>query len=254
MGPYVAMNAVLIGFFGFAAVYHFLLWFQSRRAAALLALASLCAVCALFSANIIALVTARTAADGQRALDLRADLALLCQPPAVWLVSLLSGMRVRAFVWFVTAAALGIVLVNEAYRPVTGTVTGVQSILTSWGETLSSPQSESASPWLAAAYALSLTAYLFGLVGAARLWAHDRAGGILLALAFAGLLGGWLWAAGIDAGSFRGLYVGTVPYATCVFLMAVQIARDYRMRGDRLQAAERRSRAIFDQTFSSSGY
>jgi PAS domain S-box-containing protein len=249
MGPYVGMNAVLIGFFGFAAVYHFLLWFQSRREAALLALTLLCALCALFSANVILLVTARTAAEGQRALDLRADLALLCQPPAVWLVSLLSGVRARAFLWLVTAGAVGMTVVNEAFLPLTGSVTGVLPILTSWGETLSSLQRESASPWLAGGYTITLASYLFGLVGAARLFRHDRTGGTLLALAFGGLLAAWVWAAGIDAVGSSGLYVGAVPYATCVFLMAVQIARDYRMRGDRLRAAERRFRAIFDQTF-----
>lgn len=79
MGPYVGMNAVLIGFFGFAAFYHFVLWWQSRRDAVLLAFVFLCALCAIFSANIIAIVTARTPAEGQRALDLRVDLALLVQ-------------------------------------------------------------------------------------------------------------------------------------------------------------------------------
>src|SRR5688572_32953126 len=101
MGPYVGLNAVLIGLFGFAAFYHFVLWWQSRRDAALLALASLCAACALFSANLIALVAARTAAEGQLALDLRVDIAILCPVPAVLLVSLVSGVRARRFVWFV---------------------------------------------------------------------------------------------------------------------------------------------------------
>ena len=249
MGPYVGMNAILIGFFGFAAIYHFLLWCQLRRDAALLAFALLCALCALFSSNIILLVTAQSPAEGQRALDLRADLALLCQPPAVWLVSLISGLRARRFVWFVTAASLGIVFANETFLPLSGTVTGVERIVTSWGEPLSWLHRESPSPWLAAGYALTLAAYLFGLLAAARLWGHDRTGAALLAVAFGGLITGWAWAAGIDAGGYRGLYVGTVPYAACVILMAVQIARDYRRRDDRLRAADRRFRAIFDQTF-----
>jgi two-component system, NarL family, sensor kinase len=253
MGPYVGLNAILIGFFAFAAIHHFLLWLPSRRDTALLALAFLCALCALFSANIIGLVTARTPAEGQRALDLRLDVGLLCLVPAVWLVSLVSGVRARGFVWLVTSAALGIVLVNEAVRPLTGTVTGVERIVTSWGEPLSSLHRESASPWLAAAYVLPLATYLFGFVGAARLWNRDRLGGAILALAYAGLAAGWAWGAGIDIGGFRGLYVGAVPYATCVILMGVQIAREYRLRSVRLEAAEHRFRAIFDQTFQLTG-
>jgi PAS domain S-box-containing protein len=253
MGPYVGLNAVLVGFFGFAAFHHLVLWWQSRRDAALLALALLCGLCAIFSANIIVLVTARTPAEGQRALDFRADLALLCLIPAVWLVSLLSGVRARGFVWFVTAASLGFAVINEAFLPLTGTVTGVEPILTSWGEPLSFLHRESVSRWLPAAYALSLAAFLFGFAGAARLWGRDRIGGALLALAHAVLVAGWVWAARIDRGGFRGLYLGTVPYAACVALMSVQIARDYRQRGDRLRAAERRVRAIFDQTFQFTG-
>jgi signal transduction histidine kinase len=251
VGPYVGMNAILIGFFGFAAIYHVLLWVQSRRDAATLAFAFLCAICAMVSANIIALVTARTPAEGQRALDLRVDLALLSLIPAVWLVSLISGVRARRFVWFVTAASLGIAVVNEALLPLTGIVTGVEQISTSWGEPLSSLHREAGSRWLVAGYALVLTGYLFGMVGAVRLWRHDRVGGGLLALAFAGLMASWVWAAGIDVGGFRGLYVGGLPYAPCVILMAVQIARGYRLReerdlGERKRAEAERSLLVHD--------
>jgi len=36
VGPYVALNTVLIGLFGFAAIYHLVLWSQSRRESVLL--------------------------------------------------------------------------------------------------------------------------------------------------------------------------------------------------------------------------
>jgi hypothetical protein len=35
MGPYVGTNAVLVGFFGSAALDHFVLWWESRRNAVL---------------------------------------------------------------------------------------------------------------------------------------------------------------------------------------------------------------------------
>jgi PAS domain S-box-containing protein len=45
------------------------------------------------------------------------------------------------------------------------------------------------------------------------------------------------------------LYLGALPYAAWALLFAVQIARDYRLRGDHLAASERRFHAIFDHTF-----
>ena len=252
MGPYVGVNAVLVGFFGFAAISHLVLWWQSRREPALLAFVALCCACALFSLCLIALVTVQTQAEGQRALDLRSSLWVLGQIPWAWLLSLLSGLRARRFVWFVTAASLFFVVLNE-FESLGGRVTGVAPLVTSWGERLSVMQRESASPWLAASYALALSVPVFGLVCAARLWRRDRLGGAMLALASSGLIAGLLWGAQIDARRSPMLYVGALPYAPCVVLMAIQIARDYRQRGDRLGAAERRYRAIFDQTFQFAG-
>src|SRR5436309_7222322 len=83
LGPYVAVNAVLIGLFGFAAVYHFVLWSHSRRDTVLLVFAIHCALCSLLSGCLIALVTARTPAGGQRVLDGRLELAALAQVSSV---------------------------------------------------------------------------------------------------------------------------------------------------------------------------
>ena len=249
MGPYVGLNAVLIGLFGFAAFHHLVLWWQSRRDSVLLAFVFVCALCAAMSAGVIALVTAQTVEGGQRALDLRIQLTLLTLLATVWLVALMSGVRARRFVWFMTATALVLFLVSAVGVRLTGTVTGLERVATPWGEDVSVLQRVSPSRWLSAGYALALLVFLFGLVCAAHLWRRDRIGGGLLALAFAGLVAGWVWAVRIDAGGSRGPYVGAIPYAPCVVLMAVQMARDYRMRGDRERAAERRFRAIFDQTF-----
>ena len=57
MGPYVGLNAVLVGLFGFAAIYHVVLWWQSRRDTVLIIFAVHCALCALISADLLALVT-----------------------------------------------------------------------------------------------------------------------------------------------------------------------------------------------------
>lgn len=95
----------------------------------------------------------------------------------------------------------------------------------------------------------STTSIGFGYVCAGRLWSSDRIGGVLLALAnSAGFVNG-LWSIQIDASGSRQPYLGAFYYPLWVLLMAIQIARDYRQRGDRLAAAQRRFRGIFDQTF-----
>ena len=252
MGPYVGLNAILIGFFGFAAIYHLLLWWQSRRDAVLLAFAFTCTAAAVNTAALIGVATSQALAPAQRALDARLGAAVLFLAASAWLYSLVSGTRARGFVWGATAVALGLVVVH-VMRPLTGTVTGVERMLTTWGEPLSSLRRESPSRWLVVAYALAATVDSFGLLCAARLWRRDRVGGALLGLASAGLLASTVWAILIDAAGLRGLYVGNIPVAVFVFLVAVQIARGYRQRGDQLVAEERRFRAIFDQTFQFAG-
>jgi hypothetical protein len=133
VGPYIAFNTVLIGLFGFSAIYHLVLWSQSRREPILLIFALHCALCSVFSAALIALATAATPADGQRALDYRLELAAMIQVSAVWLLSLIAGVRARWFVWSITAAFLIVAAVNMAIVPITGTVTSVERVSTSWG-------------------------------------------------------------------------------------------------------------------------
>ena len=249
MGPYVTVNAVLIGFFGFAAIYHFVLWSQSRSQAVLLVFALHCVLCSAYGACLLALVTAHTPLEGQRALDLRFDFGVLGQVSSVWVLSLISGVRARRFVWGITAVFVTATLVNVALLPLTGTVTAVDQILTTWGETVSILHRESPSPWLGLLYAIALATYVFQLICVVRVWSHDRIGGALFAVAWCLMTAGGLRAARIDTAASPGLYLGALPYAAWALLFAVQIARDYRQRGERLALSERRFRAIFDHTF-----
>ena len=248
MGPYVTLNAVLIGFFGFAAIYHFVLWWQSRRDAILLIFTLHCALCATLGACLLVLVTARTPAEGQRALDLRLELAALAQISQVWLLSLISGVRARWYVLLITAVFLTVAVTNLAV-PLSGSVTGVERIFTSWGEQISILNRDAPSRWLGIAYALNLSINIFGFVCVARLWSSDRIGGVLVALATGAGIVFAVWALRIDLSGSRQPYGGAIHYPLWVVLIALQIARDYRRRGDRLAAAQQRFRAIFDQTF-----
>ncbi len=249
MGPYVALNAVLVGAFGFAAIYYFVLWSQARRDAVLLIFVVHCVICTMVSANLIALVEASTSIEGQRALDFRTDLAVLGQITSVWLLSLIAGVRARWFLWVTTAAFLLAVVANLAIAPLAGVVTGVERVSMSWGEQVSILHRHAPSVWLRPLYAIGTTVPVFGFLCAGRLWRRDRVGGALLATASSGMLAGMLWGALVDTSGRQGLYLGAVPYAAWVLLLSIEIARDYRRRAVRLAAAERRFRAIFDQTF-----
>jgi two-component system sensor histidine kinase UhpB len=249
VGAYVALNAVLIGSFGFAAIYHLVLWSQSRREPVLLIFAFHCALLSVFSACLVAIVMAQTPGEGQRALDWRIGLGALGQVSSVWLLSLITGVRARWFVWSITAVFLTAAVTNAAILPLAGTVTSIDRIVTPWGEQVSILHRELASRWLGPLYLLVVSITIFGFICAVRLGARDRISGVLLAMASGGSLIADVWGVRIDVSGSQGLYVGAVPYAAWVLLVALEIARDYRLRGDRLAAAERRFRAIFDQTF-----
>ena len=241
MGPYVAVNAILIGLFGFAAIYHLVLWSQSRRERVLLIFALHCALCCVFSANLIALATTVTPAGGQRALDTRLELAALIQVSSVWLLSLLARVRARAYVWFITIVFLTVAAVDLTILPITGTVAAVERVSTSWGD-ISILRRQSPSRWLGIIYALSLSINVFGYLCAAREWSRDRLGAVLIALANTGGVVVGLWALRIDTAGSSQPYLGALHYPVWVLLIASQIARDYRVRIDErnqaLQALE----------------
>jgi signal transduction histidine kinase len=235
VGPYAALNMVFIGFFAFAAIFFAVLWWLARRDAVLLVFAIHCVSCSTLSAVLYALVTAQTVAEGQHALDMRTEIAVLSQISLVWLVSLIAGVRARWFVWSVSAVLLTAVLANAAILPLTGTVTSVERIATSWGEQVSILHRQSPSGWLALLYAIALSINVFGFVGAERLWRRDRVGGVLLATASGVNLASTLWGARIDLSGTPGLYVGILPYVAWVLILTIAIGRDYGLRGERLE-------------------
>ena len=241
MGPYVALNAVLIGLFGFSAIYHLVLWSQSRRESVLLIFALHCVLCSVLCGDLIALTTAVTLADGQRALDYRLEVAAISQISSVWLLSLIAGVRARWYVWFITSVFLMVAAINLAIVPITGTVTSVERVSTSWGD-ISILHRESPSRWLAIIYAVSLSINIFGYVCAAREWSRDRLGGVLIAIANTGGVVIALWALRIDTAGSNQPYLGAIHYPVWVLLIASQIARKYRLRADQrnqaLQALE----------------
>ena len=246
MGPYVALNAVLVGAFGFAAIYHIVLWWQTRRDAVLPVFIAHCVLCATLSANMIALVEARTLLDGQRALNLRTTVVVIAQITTVWLFSLIATVPARWFVRLTTAIFLIAVLANLMVSPLAGLVIGIERVSMPWGEQVSLLRRESQSVWLLPLYAVGSTVPLFGLFCAARLGVRDRVGGLLLAIASTGLLAGVAVGVLVDTSRLQGLYLGALPYAAVVVLLSIEIARERRRVQQELEGSRERLRLLAD--------
>jgi PAS domain S-box-containing protein len=236
MSPYLFVNALLVGFFGFAALHYFLLWCLSRREYALLIFALHCVLCASMCPFLIVIVTAATPMECQTGLDARTTTGLLVQVTTVWILALVTGLRGRWFPIAITVAFLSVVAINMFVVPVNGVVTGLDRTQTWWGEEITVPQRTGWKWWLQLVFALIVCVYLFGLIGAARLWLRDRVGGILAGLAAGVSLISIGLAIAIDLFQLRQPYGGSLPHALFVLLIAVLLSREYRLRGERLAA------------------
>jgi PAS domain S-box-containing protein len=236
MSPYLFVNTFLIGFFGFAALHYFWLWCLSRREYALIVFAVHCVLCASIGPYLIALATAATATECQSGLDARTTIGLLVQVTTVWILALVTGMRVRWFPIAITAALLSAAAINAFVVPINGVVTGVDRMRTWWGEEITVPHRTEWQWWLQLVYALIISVYVFGLIGAARLWSRDHVGGMLAGLAAGVSLISMGLAVAIDLLQVRQPYAGSLPYALFVVLIAVLLSREYRLRGERLAA------------------
>ena len=97
-------------------------------------------------------------------------------------------------------------------------------------------------------YLVVAAAFGHGVVAAAQMWRRDRVGGALAGLAAGGGLVAAVVAAFADVGGRTLPYVGDVPSAVWVLLMAMVLSREYADRGERLAAGERRFHAVFDES------
>jgi two-component system sensor histidine kinase UhpB len=236
MSPYLYVNTILIGFFGFAALHYFWLWCLSRREYALLVFALHCVLCASFGPYLILIATAATATECQPGLDGRSTIGLLVQVTTVWILTLVTGMRARWFPIAITVACLSVAAINVFVVPINGMVTGLDRMRTWWGEEITIPHHTEWKLWLQLVFALIISVYGFGLIGAARLWSRDPVGGILAGLAASVSLISIGLAVAIDLLQVRLPYAGSLPHALFVLLIAVLLSREYRLRGERLVA------------------
>ena len=249
MGPYAFTQAFLSGFFGFAAVAAFVIWSRRRQDRSLLILAVGAAVWAVQSVAVVFVAFADTVEEAQRSLELRTTFGALGVGAILWLFAEVTAVRARAFVWFATLVMVGTAVAAAAGVPLVGTVMGIEPVLLPWGETFSFYTRTDPHPIAAPIYAVVVAVVLFALVTARRFMARDRIGGVLLILAALGLGVAVGSAVLIDLLRVKLPYLGMFGVATAIIVIALQFARANRLRDEQLATADRRFRAIFDQTF-----
>jgi PAS domain S-box-containing protein len=252
MGPYLFANAALTGFFLFGAIYHLVLWSQTRAHRTLVFFAIVTLLSAANSSAMVVIATAQDVETGQWALNLRGHLAVLTVLFAVWLFACATDFRPRRYLVPFTLAFGGLLLIGFVY-PLAGTVTAIDRVVTPWGETLSVLRREGVSQFLVPAYFMALTVPAFGLIGGIRLARRDGVGGVLTSVTSLAYFASALVGLAIDTQRLSLPYLGPIMTAFWVLPIAWQVSRANQQQAERLVATERRYRAIFDQTFQFAG-
>jgi PAS domain S-box-containing protein len=253
MSPYLFANTVLIGFFGFAALHYFWLWCLSRREYVLAVFGVHCVLCASVGPYLMAIASATTPAACQSGLDARTTIGLLTQVTTVWVLTLVTGMRLRWFPIAVSVVCPALAAINAFVVPLNGVANSLDRMRMWWGEEISMPQHTQWRAWWPPIVALIISVHVFGLIGAAGLWIKDRVGGMLAGTAASLGLVSLALSVAIDVLRVRLPYEGAMLQPLFVVLIAVFLSREYRLRGDRLAAgtqalreSEERFRNAFD--------
>jgi len=249
VGPFLLLNVALIGFFGFAALYHFFLWISSRREPLLAVFAADCAVRALFSSVMIAICTAPAIPEASSAVHLRITFGMLMMVTWVWSLSLIAESRLHRFAWFATIVFAVMVPVHQFVFPLNPPVLSVAMFQLPWGERISNPHLGRPGWWLLPLYALVLSIELYGLRCGRHICKRDRLGGTLILLASCSLL--LLHGAHISRvlRLFDFPYLGVTGHVFWGCMIGLFIARrNYQLR-EQLIISEQRFRGIFDQAF-----
>ena len=129
-----------------------------------------------------------------------------------------------------------------------GRVVAIERLSLPWGETFTALQRTPSSPWTSLVYAVVASTIVFNLLCARRFMAQDRTGGVLLIVAALGSLVPLLSGLVTDVFHVQLPFFGSVGVVATTVVIALQMV-DHRRRHARMMTAERRFRAIFDQTF-----
>ena len=249
MGPYAFSQAFLCGFFAFASLSSIVLWWGARRERSLLTLAIVCAIGVLQTYAALLVASATTVPDAQLAIQLRTMSGALNVGALAWLFAGIASVRARPYLWIVTTILLSTVAVIVFGIPVLGgRVIGIERVLLPWGESFTALERTPSSPLTAIVYFTVASTIVFNLFCARRFMAQDRNGGLLLMVAAVGSVVPLVSAVMTDMLRVRLPFFGSVGVVATTVVIALQMV-DNRRRNARLITAERRFRAIFDQTF-----
>ena len=248
MGPVVLFHVALVGFFTCASVYAAWRWWLSREERTLLIFSLQCLLCSALSVAFVRLATAQSLATASSALMARMIAGLFAMAATAFLIGRVTGLRARAYCWsvlLIACIASVTFVINGAPSPPGFTL---RQATLPWGEVISSPV-WARPPWYQTfLYFVVASVDVYGLVGGIRLASRDRIGGTLIGLAATTGLVAAAAGFGSDRGHYLSPYLGNIPFAFWVVLLAVQLSRDNaRMRLHRLQS-DQRLRAIFDHT------
>ncbi|MGC3969726.1 MAG: PAS domain-containing protein [Pirellulales bacterium] len=249
MGPYLLLYASLIGFFGFAAIYHAVLWIAGRREPLLAAFSIDCALRTVLSWALFSILASATPAEAYVAVTIRITTAFPLMVATTWCLRIISGVRASAFVWFLTASFGLLFFLQVFVVRLNPPIVAVDRIALPWGEMVSTPIAGNPGWWVAPALGLAYLVQFFALYCGVRLWRIDRlSGGLILAAAITTL-------SILTLEVLRTFHVvvapmlGAFPHVLWVCVVATLMARGNRQTHERLTASEQRFRGIFEQTF-----
>lgn len=248
MGPFLLLNASLVGFFGFAAVYHLILWGSSRRETLLAVFSADCALRAVSCGIAMGLATSLTEAEAQGDLYGRIACGLLLMLTWLWSVLLITEVSAPWFARPITVVVLIVFLIHIFVIPLNATVTAVNQFRLPWGETITSPKIGSPGWWIGPLAALAISIEVFAIYCSRRIWKRDRVASTLIILAACALMllhvTDVLRARGVIELPFLGI-VGQVIWAG---MIGLAIGRRNRRMRQAIASSEQRFRGIFDQT------
>ena len=121
------------------------------------------------SGVILLLSSATTVVTADRAWGWRTTVVALMPVSLVWLLSLTTSVRARAFVWLITAVFSAATLLS-LLTPLNGRVLAIERVTVPWGETLTVVTASPGSPLTPRLVLGILTVNVFGLYAAYRMW------------------------------------------------------------------------------------
>ncbi len=248
MGPVHFIFAALIGFFGFTAIYHFILWCSSRREHLLGVFSIDCAARATLSGALLAIATAATPEEAQAALRIRLASGMFLMFTWLWCLSLVSGVRARKFVLPISALLVVLFLLQVTIAPLNSKVISVDRVTMLWGEVISVPQLGPPGWWFGPIYFAVLAIEVFGLRCGAVLWRRDRLAGVLIVLAICGMIAIHFVEILRAAKLVNVPFIGVLPMVLWVGVVALLIARGHRRTREQLQTSEARLRAVIENS------